>query len=256
MDKEEIKKIRVFTSKSESDKAFHTLEGILKGIAIDQKINVREIHELKNWCGKYYDFVNKHPFDEAIPMIMGFIDDNELDSEEYEDLLWFCKSITSDSKYYNVITSDIQKLEGIIHGLLADNIISDEEVFSLKIWLDENSKLNGIFPYDEISSLVYSVLEDGCISTDERMKLKIYFSDFINKEDTVNIAIDEYQKLKEEMHVTGICAINPIVKISNNQFCFTGASKRAKRKDICEIINKHGGVFNDKAVSNSQRIIA
>ena len=60
IDKEDIQRIRVYTTKSETDKAFRTLEGILRGIAIDDIINIREIHELKNWCGSHIDLIDKH----------------------------------------------------------------------------------------------------------------------------------------------------------------------------------------------------
>jgi hypothetical protein len=161
IDKKEIQEIRVFTTKSETDKAFRTLEGILRGIAIDDKINIREIHELKNWCGTHVGLIVRHPFNEAIPMIMGFIEDNELDQEEYEDLIWLTESITGNSIYYNAITGDLQVLQGIIHGILSDNIITEKEAFELRKWMSSNKHLNGTFPYDELLSLLNYVLSDN-----------------------------------------------------------------------------------------------
>ena len=60
---------RVYTYKSELDKAIHTLEGMLKGIAIDNEINQEEISELRSWYFKYEGLIDKHPFSELIPAL-------------------------------------------------------------------------------------------------------------------------------------------------------------------------------------------
>jgi len=254
IDKEEIQRIRIFTTKSETDKAFRTLEGILRGIAFDKNINIREIHELKNWCGSHINLINKHPFNEAIPMIMNFIDDNEMDQEEYEDLIWLTESITGNSIYYNAITGDLQVLQGIIHGILADNIITENEVRSLNQWITSNNQLSGTFPYDELSSLLNNILADNKITTEEIKILKAFFSDFIpNNDTTINIA--ELQKIKNEMHIGGICAMNPILEFNNRVFCFTGASERAKRNEIEEIIYSKGGKFSNNVSRNLNYLI-
>lgn len=40
---------RIFTGKSEAHKAFNSLRGIINGIAMDTKINQKEIDELDLW---------------------------------------------------------------------------------------------------------------------------------------------------------------------------------------------------------------
>jgi hypothetical protein len=40
---------RLFTTKSELDKAIHTIEGLLKGIGLDNKLNEDEANEILNW---------------------------------------------------------------------------------------------------------------------------------------------------------------------------------------------------------------
>ena len=84
----ELHSYRRFTTKSEVDKAFHTLEGILKGINIDNEIDQKEINELKNWFGTHYDLIDRKPLDEIIPFILKITDDNKVTKEEYDDLKW------------------------------------------------------------------------------------------------------------------------------------------------------------------------
>lgn len=254
IDKNELQRIRVFTGKSETDKAFRTLEGILKGIALDKIVNVREIHELKNWCGSHVEFIDRHPFNEVIPMIMGFIEDNELDEEEYEDLIWMTESITGNSIYYNAITGDIQVLHGILHGIMADNIITDIEANNLRSWLNANVQLKGTFPYDELFSLLEYILADGKITSDEAKMLKAFISEFIPKENT-SIDLDNLEALKNEMHISGICVQNPCVKFDNKLFCFTGASEKGKRSDIEKIVIEHGAIFSNNVIKNLDYLV-
>ena len=41
--------LKIFTAKSQADKAINTLKGLLLGIRIDNVINEREINELRSW---------------------------------------------------------------------------------------------------------------------------------------------------------------------------------------------------------------
>lgn len=254
LDKEEIQRIRAFTGKSESDKAFKTLEGILTGISLDNKIEKQEINELRQWCGAHIGLINRRPFNEAIPMIMNIIEDNEVDEDELNDLLWFSKTLAGKNIYYDVVTSDIQILHGILHGILSDNIITKAEIEELKKWMNENRHLQGTFPYDEITALVNYVLEDNKLDKSEVDLLKAFFSDFIEKEDTL-INIEELKSLKSQITVSGICALNPKIEFLSKVFCFTGASERAKRSDIQVIIEKRGARFINSINKNLDYLV-
>lgn len=105
---------RQYTLNAETDKALHTLEGILRGIAIDQSINISEIQEVVNWYEKYRDLVYAHPFSELIPVIANAISDGILEQSEMADILWLCNNFRTTRVFYDVVTSDIQKLEGVI----------------------------------------------------------------------------------------------------------------------------------------------
>lgn len=144
----ELMNYRKYTFKSEMDKALRTLEGILDGITIDNCVNISELKELRHWCDYYRNFIYKHPFNEILPIIQDAMKDNILDQEEIKDIIWACRKYQS-SLFYYIVTSDIQKLHGILHGILSDNTISKEEIIGLSNWLDENSHLATVYPYDE-----------------------------------------------------------------------------------------------------------
>jgi hypothetical protein len=82
-----------YSFKSMLDKSLHTLEGIVKGIAIDGKINQSEITELHSWCNDYVGISNRSPFNELIPLIKAAIADEILTKEETKDILWYAKNL-------------------------------------------------------------------------------------------------------------------------------------------------------------------
>lgn len=236
---------RKYNHRAEVDKAMHTLEGILKGIAIDGTINQKEVDELKTWHNHYEGLVSKHPFSELIPAIAIAIKDNVLSAEELNDLLWLCKNFTPDSSYYNIVTNDIQILHGILHGILADNIITEYEIDGLSDWLEDNTHLTGIYPYDEIYSIVTSVLVDSFLSEDEKKLLKSFFVDFVETDVSANIDRAEIAKLKGEITIGGICAVSPEISFPGKVFCFTGMSSKGNRSVIKDTVESHGSLFKD-----------
>lgn len=244
-----------FMHKAEVDKAMHTLEGILKGIAIDSLINSKEADELNAWYRHYEWLVNNHPFSEIIPAVAIALKDNVLTDEELKDLLWLCKNFTTDNIYYSMITTDIQKLQGILHGILADNSIAEDEINGLSDWLEDNIHLTGVYPYDEIYSLVTSVLSDSFLSEDEKKLLKLFFVDFIETKVSVNIDKEEIARLKSEISIGGICAVCPDISFPNKAFCFTGTSSKGNRSVIKDTVESNGSVFKDTVSKQTDYLI-
>ena len=221
---------RQFTSRSEADKAINSLKGILLGINLDKIIDEAEISELKRWCLKHHHLIDRNPFREFMLVITEALEDLSNRTELIEDLFWLSQKYESDSYYYNVATGDLQTLQGICHGILADGIINDQEVKALDEWLEENEHLASYYPYDEIRSLVVSVLADGKIDDQERKRLMAHFHEFVNLTDA-----ELNSKIKREtadIIITGICTVDPNVNFDKKTFCFTGLSKRAKRNEI------------------------
>ena len=242
------------TYKSEFDKAIHTLEGLLKGIALDTKINTKELEELNHWCNLHRKFIDTNPFNELIPLIEQSLEDNYLSGEEKEDILWVCNNFKSGNQYYDVVTSDIQRLQGLLHGILSDNVINEIEVLGLKEWLNENEHLASTYPYDEVYSLVVTAMSDGKLDENEKLLLQAFFTEFIDTSMSYNIN-NENNELKKDMKISGVLAICPEIEIKNSNFCFTGESSRSSRKEIESIINSLGGNFADSVTKNTHYLV-
>ena len=246
---------RKYTYKSELDKALNTLVGILKGVSLDNEINIMEIEELQNWCQLHQGVRKQHPFNEFVPMVENAIKDNVLSEDEIQDMLWLCKNIKTDSIYFDLITSDIQKLHGLLHGILADNQINDEEIHMLREWIDENDHLMNSYPYDEISSLLLSVLSDGKIDNKEKALLKAFFSEFIYLKESYNINQLEIENIRSILKIGGICAACPEIRILESSFCFTGASSRIKRDEIKYLVESLGGIYNNNVIRDTKYLV-
>ncbi|UII56677.1 BRCT domain-containing protein [Cytobacillus spongiae] len=255
---EEVEEYRVYGSKAEVHKAVNSLLGIISGIKFDGVVTTEELEEITNWCNLHRHLKKKSPFSEIIPMIDDALFDNELTSEEMEDILWLCQRVIKSDEfddYYNMITSSIQQLEGILHGMLADNVLSDEEISQLSKWMEDREFLKGSYPFDEIDSLLVSARSDGIISQDERNMLTAFFANFIDTRISYNINEFEMKALQSKYSVNGICAVCPEIAFTDKTFCFTGTSTRAKRNEIARIIEDMGGSFTNTVTKKTDYLI-
>ena len=191
----EVEDYRKYTSPAELHKAVNTLRGLVAGITTDRAVSDDEINELSNWCLVNSKFSSRHPFSELIPKIKEIYEDGIITEEESADILWLCNNFVSDSDYYDLITSSIQFLSGLMHGIMADGEISDKEVYALSDWVRTNEYLSGCYPFDELESLICTVLADGKIDDDERNILKSFFSNFIDTTSSYNLNESELKAL-------------------------------------------------------------
>lgn len=245
MDREDLHRVRKYTFRSEMDKALHSLEGILKGISIDGTVSSQEVEELRSWGRRHYEFIDRHPFKELVPLVLRSVDDNQLDPEEVQDILKMSENVRTDSKYYNAITSDIQRLEGILHGILADNKVTDAEIEGLSKWLFDNEQLRESYPFDELCSLVTAIMADGRIDNDERNMLKAFITDFVDVKNIAAIDQKELQELKKHMTISGVCALDPEILWDNRLFCITGVFSKTNQSELASIITEKGGLFKE-----------
>ncbi|MGN0740562.1 MAG: BRCT domain-containing protein [Treponema sp.] len=255
VDKEELHKIRRFTSRAEGTKAINTLKGIITGINLDNIINKTEVKELENWAKTHYDLIGVSPFNEIIPFVNKICEDGIITEEEFKDLCWLVDMILYRKGYYDLVTCKLQELEGIFHGVLADNNITDTEIKKLQDWLFDNEELIGTYPFDEIEALLFGITEDGVITEKERNYLKLFLSEFVNEKDSKTIDFNEINKLRNDITLSGVCTINPLIEFKDKMFCFTGISKKYKRKDIVEIIESRGGIYKDTVSDKTDFLI-
>ena len=73
------------------------LTGIVKGIAIDNEINMAELAYLDQWLEENDYLKNTYPFDELYNLTTSIIQDKIITADEHEALLNFCKGVVGDT---------------------------------------------------------------------------------------------------------------------------------------------------------------
>lgn len=255
LDKYDLYKFVRYTLKSEMDRALRILEGIVRGISIDGKINAMEIAELQNWYEIHKPLLQRQAFEDLITILDEALKDGCISAEEKADIIWMCSSYTSKSLYNDLITSDIQKLSGLLHGIIADNQIELKEIEKLGNWLHDKAHLTGVYPYDELRSLITAVLEDGQLTAEERDMLKAFFSEFVDIETSNNLNDTELQELRKTINITGVYSVSPRIVVKGNLFCFTGRSVKATQEEIKNLIESVGGKFKNNVVKDTAYLV-
>ena len=101
VDQADNQNYRRFTGPQELDRAFHTLEGLLKGIAADREITEQEVEGVRQWMAEHADRAAHHPFNEFIPYLDDVLADGRIDAEEARDILWLCDRMSTSNEYYD-----------------------------------------------------------------------------------------------------------------------------------------------------------
>lgn len=253
MDKVDEQLLKIYTAKAQADKAINSLKGILLGITLDNEVNAKEINELKKWVSEHNHLINRNPFNEFMTIIEETISNKIPAVETIADLFWLCQKYEGDNYFYNTVTTDLQTLQGLCHGILADGDISDKEVLDLNTWLVENEHLSNYYPYDEIRSLMLSILSDNKIDDEEKLVLKAYFKQFVNLENKlIQKQIDDETF---DVSISGLCTSDPNVTFPEKTFCITGVLKRGNRESLQNDIKKLGGIPTDSITKRTDYLI-
>lgn len=245
--------LKIYTAKAQADKAISSLKGILLGINLDGNVNEKEINELKKWVVSHNELITRNPFNEFMMIIENTVSNKIPPKETIEDLYWLCQKYENDNVYYNTVTSDLQILQGICHGILSDGIINEKEVFDLNKWLEENEHLSTYYPYDELRSLILSIVSDNKVDEEEKLVLKAYFRQFISLKD--NETNDEIKNETAEIQISGLCTSDPNVIFENKTFCITGVLKRGNRETLQNDIIKLGGIPTESVNKKTDYLI-
>ena len=238
----EPEQYRQFTQPAELHKAVNTLRGLVAGINSDLDVTTNEVTELVHWCQLHAHLRHRHPFSEILPVVEQATEDGVVTEEEAKDILWLCNNFVDTSVYYDVVTSSIQFLSGMLHGFLADGELSDREIMALRSWMDANQFLAGTYPFDEINSLLYVVLEDRKITREEREQLMAFFGNSVDFTASYNLSEASFSRLREQYSIGGICAVCPEITFEGKVFCFTGEFYRGKRAEIAQTVAQLGGI--------------
>lgn len=134
-----------------------------------------------------------------------------------------------DNKYYvepSPTTKSLLTLKNAISEIITIGELSDDNILTLRYWMDNNRHLAGNYPFDKIYSLIDAILSDGVIEAEEKKQLLEILS-------------------KEQ-----VCDVSPsrINSLSGKRVCLTGTFSFAQKKEIEEKIAAYGGINEHKSI--------
>lgn len=226
-----------YCGKPRLDKAINSLLGIVEGIAIDGKVTPTEFGFLKLWLEENAILRDRHPFNELVPVLEDALRDGLLTPDERDDILYLCEKLRS-GRYFDSVTGDMQRLHGLMAGIIADGIVTEDELRGLSDWLSAHESLKTLWPYDELESLVSAVLKDGTIDDNEQRLLRDFFTEFVALMDDRTITTPS---MLEGTSLIGVCAMCPEITFEGKTFCFTGASNKFSRTGFQQLVASLGG---------------
>ena len=237
-----------FTTPANVERDLHVLMGVISGVVCDQQINEKERQQLEAWLSAMRDHTTREPYSSIIDVVSYSLTDNVLTNEEKENILWLCSKFVDEKPYYDLFTRDLQKLSGVIYGIVADRDINEQEINYLDAWIEEHGHLQNCWPYDEACHFITHILSDGKISNEEKQQLLSFF-------DAITHNADETNESLMQMFGQNFYQIAPNILFEEQTFCITGLSKRYKRKEIAEAIMLKGGFVTEAMSGKTNYLI-
>lgn len=236
---------RQYNQRKIDQRTLRSLSGLLQGVCIDGTVNQSEIKEVKSWLKNNEAIFKWRPFDLIKQHLDLIFDDDKVDEEELQDILWLVEKLSNWCDAEDMMKEVMQTLHGVFHGILSDKQLSDDELESLKTWVFDNEFLKGTYPYDEISALLVEAFKDGVVTQDERNLIMTFMGEFIDYTKSNNLSKERFEELKQKYSIGAICSVDPDIEFEGKLFCLTGEFSHGSRADVRATIEKLGGTVLD-----------
>jgi NAD-dependent DNA ligase len=224
-----------FTGRARLEKALNSLIGLVEGISIDGVINEREVDYVRSWLSENRQLEHSHPFTELMPVVEAAVADGILTDDERQNILWLCEKLKP-AAFFDVATADMQRLHGLMGGIVADGVVTETELRGLADWLYDREHLKTCWPYEEVESIVTTVLRDKTILTSAHDLLVNFLSEFTAVSENSGRATPH-----KALSTTAVCAVCPEMVFEGKVFSFTGASSKYSRNEFEDIVETLGG---------------
>ena len=193
--------------------------GIIRGFSIDNEVNVEEVRYIKQWKKDNQKYSAHKEIATIIKVIDEILSDGIITVEEVITLQKCIKGYL-DSISVSPVTLATQILDGILKGIVLDDIVTEKECRNLQQWLYDNIYLSGHYPFDKIIKTIEDVLEDFVVTKEE--------SEFLIA--TIDDILNPIEALKEQINI-----------IDGKSFCLSGNFLRGKKSDIETYIKDRNG---------------
>lgn len=228
-----------FSSRPEASRALHELTGMLRALILDHEIEASERKELEQWLLLHRHLSRYPAFRDVLDLAEGTLSDGAMSVDEVEEVIGACRKFEALFEYYDEVTAALQVLEGLLHGIVSDGKLKENELKGLLRWTEEHRVLSGIFPFDEVHAQVQKACTEGTAGAAERFKLMRMIFDLVDIVDPVVREALEREVRDVPFHILYDSPVN--VAVRGRSFCITGRSSVAERRDIASRIAAAGG---------------
>ena len=132
----------------------------------------------------------------------------------------------------------VDELLGICKGIIADGKVVPNEADYLKIWLEKNRQLTGVWPANVLSHRIASIYADGVVDEEEQGQLAALLSSITGEkpgfEDAIKLVTSVAIDLPE-----------PRVEFEGKSFCLTGRFAYGHGEKCVEAIESRGGTCHE-----------
>ncbi|MCF2861465.1 hypothetical protein ABMY44_04750 [Pseudoalteromonas sp. Cnat2-41] len=159
---------RNFCAAQNLTKSILSLQGILKGVVSDQRLNDQELLFLQTWLASHKEL----PVDGDVLDIVDTIEDILADGVITVDELNEIKGVINDVlEYGELVPSCVEDLTnellGFLSGVAADNVITLGEFNTLVSWFNDNPDATTCWPGNDLYNKLAEILEDGLVEQHE-----------------------------------------------------------------------------------------
>lgn len=237
---------RIYNSRYEVEKMLSTIKGMLDGIVCDGEVNIKELTELHAWCEREAQQAVRAELAELFEAINELLEcDAENRLELIEDIRWMVDQMRGQWKTNDELSSRIQVLQGIFHGILSDGVVNDKEVFLLNRWLLQNGDLWKHYPFSALDALIRDILRDGKVDEEEREQLKAFMADF------VDMAASQPEKKTGGVYDD----LPEDFRIQARDFVMTGESSHLDRAWLGEYVVAQGGSYSERVTKRTNYLV-
>lgn len=137
----------------------------------------------------------------------------------------------SEADERRIVNRDMQRLLGIIEGIVIDNHVSDAEIGALNNWLKNSAEFFHIWPFKSVAMKVFEIVKDGVVSEEERADLLLFLKGVVAREPT-----------DSEQGVIGLPFDNGVTldQLVGRCYGITGIFKIKKRREVHKLLEALG----------------
>lgn len=132
-------------------------------------------------------------------------------------------------------TEALHELRSLIQFSLYDGILTDEEIFNIRDWMDDNKQLEGAYPYDILFEKLTEILADGIVTDDER---------------TAIIAV-----MEEQLDPVSCRSEDIDIDFNGKTICLTGDFLSGPRSNVESRFTDAGAIIGKNVTSKTDYLI-